>query len=147
MRSLPGPCLWRGCSDLAATRADVLLGHRRKLRLQQRPVLGRQPLSAEARPDVKGRMQPDGPSQLLNFATRSLAAGQLAAAEIASRDLLDLAPDDAALLHLLGYIAAPAGRRAAAIAHFQAALQAETGHERGKGNLLGAQRMPQPAPH
>src|SRR5882724_429182 len=98
-RSHPGPRLWRGCSDLAATLADVLPGHRRKLRLQQRPVLGRQPLSAEARPDVKGHMQPDVPSQLLNFATRSLAAGQLAAAEIACRDLLDLAPGDAALLH------------------------------------------------
>jgi len=75
-------------------------------------------------------MQPDVPSQLLNFATRSLAAGQLAAAEIACRDLLDLAPDDAAILHLLGYIAAQAGMRDAAIAHFQAALRAEPDNDR-----------------
>ena len=91
-------------------------------------------------------MQPDVPSQLLNFATRSLAAGQLAAAEIACRDLLDLAPDDAAILHLLGYIAAQAGMRDAAIAHFQAALRAEPDNDRVKENLQAAQRMPPPAP-
>ena len=91
-------------------------------------------------------MQPDVPSQLLNFATQSLAAGQLAAAEIACRELLDLAPGDAALLHLLGYIAAQAGERDAAIAYFQAALQAEPDNERIRENLLAAQRMSPPAP-
>ena len=91
-------------------------------------------------------MQPDLPSQLLNFATQSLAAGQLAAAEIACRELLDLAPGDAALFHLLGYIAAQAGMRDAAIAYFQAALQTEPDNEQIRKNLLAVQAMPSPAP-
>ena len=91
-------------------------------------------------------MHPDLPSQLLNFATQSLAAGQLAAAEIACRELLDLSPGDAALLHLLGYIAAQVGERDAALAYFQAALAAEPGNEQIKQNILAVQRMPPPAP-
>lgn len=91
-------------------------------------------------------MQPDLPSHLLNIATRALAAGQFAAAEIACRELLDRVPGDAAVLHLLGYIAAQAGQRHAAIAHFQAALQAEPGNQRIRENLLAVQRMPPPPP-
>jgi hypothetical protein len=91
-------------------------------------------------------MPPDLPSQLLNIATRALAAGQFAAAEIACRELRDRAPGDAAVLHLLGYIAAQAGQRHAAIAYFQAALQAEPGNERIRENLLAVERMPPPAP-
>ncbi len=91
-------------------------------------------------------MQPDLPSKLLNFATQSLAAGQLAAAEITCRELLDLSPGDAALLHLLGYIAAQVGERDAAIVYFQAALASEPGNEQIRQNLLAVQRMPPPAP-
>jgi len=91
-------------------------------------------------------MHPDLPSQLLSFATRALAEGQLAAAEITCRELLDVSPGDAALLHLLGYIAAQVGERDAAIDYFQAALAAEPGNEKIGQNLLAAQRMPPLAP-
>ncbi len=88
-------------------------------------------------------MQPDAP-QLLGFATQALAAGKLAAAEIACRNLLDLEPRNAAALHLLGYIAAQAGARDAAIAYFQAALDIEPDNGRIRENLRAAQSLPQP---
>lgn len=91
-------------------------------------------------------MQPDLPSQLLSFATRALADGHLAAAEIACRELLDRVPRDAAAFHLLGFIAAQVKERDAAIAYFQAALAAEPGNEQIRQNLLAVQRMPPPAP-
>lgn len=91
-------------------------------------------------------MQPDVPSQLLSFATRALADGQLAAAEIACRELLDRSPREAAGLHLLGFIAAQAGERDTAIAYFQAALESEPGNERIRENLLAVQGRPPRAP-
>ena len=91
-------------------------------------------------------MQPDVPQQLLGFATQALAAGNLAAAEIACRDLLDRAPRDAAALHLLGYIAAQVGMRDAAIAYFQAALEIEPDNERVRENLIAVRGRPQPVP-
>ena len=90
-------------------------------------------------------MQPDAPSQLLSFANRALAAGNFAAAEIACRELLDLAPRDAAALHLLGFIAAQVRERDAALAHFRAALDIEPDNIRIRENLLAAQALPQPA--
>jgi tetratricopeptide (TPR) repeat protein len=90
-------------------------------------------------------MQPDVPSQLLSFATRALGAGHLAAAEIACRELLDRSPRDAAGLHLLGYIAAQAGMRDAALAYFKAALESEPDNARIRENLLAVQGMPSPA--
>ena len=91
-------------------------------------------------------MQQDVSSQLLAFATQALTAGHLAAAEIACRELLDRAPRDAAALHLLGFIAAQARERDAAIAYFQAALEIEPDNERIRENLLAVQSRPPPTP-
>jgi tetratricopeptide (TPR) repeat protein len=91
-------------------------------------------------------MQPDVPRQLLGFATQALAAGNLAAAEIACRDLLDFEPRNAAALHLLGFIAARAGMRDASIAYFQAALDIEPDNDRIRENLLAVRSRPQPPP-
>lgn len=87
----------------------------------------------------------DVPSQLLGFATKELAAGKLAAAEIACRELLDLEPRDAAALHLLGYIAAQVGMRDPALSYFQAALDIEPDNARIRDNLKAVGNMPQPS--
>jgi len=84
------------------------------------------------------------PSELLGFANRSLAAGNLAAAEIACRDLLDFEPRNAAALHLLGFIAARVGAREAAMGFFQAALGIEPDNERIRDNLAAARAMAEP---
>jgi tetratricopeptide (TPR) repeat protein len=87
----------------------------------------------------------DLPSQLLGFATKDLAAGKLAAAEIACRDLLDLEPHNAAALHLLGYIAAQVGMRDQALAYFQAALDSEPDNAPIRENLDAVRKMPAPS--
>lgn len=87
----------------------------------------------------------DLPSQLLGFATKELAAGKLAAAEIACRELLDLEPHNAAALHLLGYIAAQVGMRDPALSYFQAALDSEPDNARIRENLEAVRRMPAPS--
>lgn len=89
-------------------------------------------------------MQSDLPSQLLGFATKVLAAGNLAAAEIACRELLDLEPRNAAALHLLGYIAAQVGMRDSALTYFQAALDIEPDNDRIRENLEAVRKMPAP---
>jgi len=55
-------------------------------------------------------------NELLDFATRALRAGNLAAAEIACRDLLDFEPQNAAALHMLGFIASRVGEKDQAVA-------------------------------
>jgi tetratricopeptide (TPR) repeat protein len=85
-------------------------------------------------------MQPA--AQLLGFATKVLAAGNLAAAEIACRELLDLEPRNAAAQHLLGYIAAQVGMRDKALACFQAALDIEPDNDRIRENLEAVRKMP-----
>jgi tetratricopeptide (TPR) repeat protein len=82
--------------------------------------------------------------ELLGFATRAVAAGNLAAAEIACRDLLDFEPRDAATLHLLGFIAAKVGAREQAEAYFQSALEIEPDNARIRENLEAVQKMPAP---
>jgi protein O-GlcNAc transferase len=84
----------------------------------------------------------DAPSQLLGFATKALAAGNLAAAEIACRDLLDLQPRDAAVWHMLGFIAAQVGERDTALAYFQTALDIEPDNDRIRENLEAVRTMP-----
>lgn len=85
------------------------------------------------------------PSELLDIATQALTAGNLAAAEIACRELLDLEPRHAGALHLLGFIAGRVGARQQAIAHFQTALEIEPGNARIRENLETARAMPVPA--
>src|SRR5437868_14990609 len=82
--------------------------------------------------------------ELLGFATKAVAAGNLAAAEIACRDLLDFAPRDAAALHLLGFIAAKVGAREQAEAYFQSALEIEPDNARIWENLEAVRAMPEP---
>lgn len=84
----------------------------------------------------------DLPSQLLAFATKELAAGKLAGAEIACRELLDLEPRNAAALHLLGFIAAQVGMRDPALSYFQAALDSEPDNARIRENLAAVRKMP-----
>jgi len=84
------------------------------------------------------------PSELLGFANRSLVAGHLAAAEIACRDLLDFEPRNAAALHLLGFIAARAGAREAAIGFFESAQGIEPDNARIRENLAAARAMAEP---
>ncbi len=85
-------------------------------------------------------------NELLGFANRTLAAGQLAAAEIACRDLLDFEPREAAAWHLLGFIAARVGAREQAEAYFRAAQEIEPNNARIRENLAAARAMPEPLP-
>jgi len=85
-------------------------------------------------------------TELLGFATRELAAGKLAGAEIACRELLDLEPRNAAALHLLGFIAARVGVRDAALSYFQAALDIEPDNGRIRENLAAVRAMAPPSP-
>jgi hypothetical protein len=84
-------------------------------------------------------------SELLTFANRALAGGNLAAAEIACRDLLDFEPRNAAALHLLGFIAARVGARDQAIAYFQAAQEIEPDNPSVQDNLAAARALPAPS--
>ena len=86
----------------------------------------------------------DLPSQLLGFATKELAAGKLASAEIACRELLDLEPRNAAALHLLGFIAVQVGMRDQALSYFQAALDSEPDNARIRENLDAVRKLPAP---
>jgi len=81
------------------------------------------------------------PSQLLDFAIRTLGAGNLAAAEIACRDLLDFEPRNAAALHMLGFIASRAGEKDLAVAYFRSAEEIEPDNARIRENLEAAQKM------
>jgi len=87
----------------------------------------------------------DLPSQLLGFATKELAAGKLAATEIACRELLDLEPRNTAALHLLGFIAAQVGMRDQALSYFQAALDIEPDNVRIRENLDAVRKLPAPS--
>ena len=69
-------------------------------------------------------------NELLDFATRALRAGNLAAAEIACRDLLDFEPQNAAALHMLGFIASRAGEKDLALAYFRSAEEIEPDNAR-----------------
>ena len=89
-------------------------------------------------------MQPDLP--LLTYATKALAAGDFAGAEIACRELLDLEPQNAAAWHLLGYIAAQVKMRDAALAYLQTALDIEPGNARIRESLAAVQAWPEPSP-
>ena len=82
--------------------------------------------------------------ELLDFATRALKAGNLAPAEIACRELLDFEPQNAAALHLLGFIAAKVGARDQAIAYFQSACEIEPANAAIRENLAAVLAMPQP---
>lgn len=84
------------------------------------------------------------PQDLFRFAIRSLQAGKLAAADIATRHFLDLEPDNPAALHLLGVIAARAGARDVAISCFQKALAAERGNASIRENLRAAEALQSP---
>jgi hypothetical protein len=84
-------------------------------------------------------------AELLTYATKALAAGNLAAAEIACRDLLDLTPRDAAVWHMLGYIAAQVGERDAALVYFQTALDIEPDNARIRENLEAVRKMSAPS--
>ena len=86
------------------------------------------------------------PSQLLDFAIRTLGAGNLAAAEIACRDLLDFEPRNAAALHMLGFIASRVGEKDQAVAFFRSALEIEPDNARIRENLEAARAMPEPLP-
>lgn len=73
--------------------------------------------------------------------------GNLAAAEVICRDILDAAPADAAALHLLGLIAARVGMRDHAARYFSDALSADPGHDAARADLdvLRASAPPAPA--
>ena len=88
-------------------------------------------------------MQPEQPSQLMDYAMQALADNP-AAAEIACHEVLELEPRNAAALHLLGYIAARMGVRDAAIAWFQAALEVEPDNARIRENLAAARAIQTP---
>jgi len=84
-------------------------------------------------------------NELLDFATRALRAGNLAAAEIACRDLLDFEPQNAAALHLLGFTAAKVGARDQAIAYFQSASKIDPDNAAIRENLEAVLAMPLPS--
>jgi protein O-GlcNAc transferase len=83
--------------------------------------------------------------ELLDFATRALKAGNLAAAEIACRDLLDFEPQNAAALHLLGFIAAKVGARDQAVSYFQSASKIDPDNAAIRENLEAVLAMPLPS--
>jgi protein O-GlcNAc transferase len=80
----------------------------------------------------------------LSFAIEALKAGNLAAAEIAAREILDAIPGDAAALHLLGVIAARVQAFDDAIACFDQALAAEPDNVQIAQNLAAARAAPRP---
>ena len=80
----------------------------------------------------------------LSFAIEALKAGNLAAAEIAAREILDGAPGDAAALHLLGVIAARVQAFDSAADYFDQALAAEPGNVQIAQNLAAARAAPRP---
>src|SRR6516164_8642194 len=84
-------------------------------------------------------------TDLLGFANQALTAGQLAAAEIACRDLLDAEPRNAAAWHLLGFIAARVGARDQAKAYFQTALEIEPDNDRIRENLAAVRNLAEPS--
>src|SRR5258706_12222340 len=90
-------------------------------------------------------MRPDVPQDLLGYATKALAGGNFAGAEVACRELLDLEPRNAAALHLLGYIAAQSGMRDMALAYFRAALDIEPDNARIRASLETVRSLPGPS--
>ena len=81
---------------------------------------------------------------LLPFANRALNAGDLAAAEIAAREILDAAPGDAAALHLLGVIAARVQAFDNAADYFAQALAGEPGNGQIAQNLAAVRAALRP---
>ena len=81
---------------------------------------------------------------LLPFAVRALKTGDLAGAEIAVRLMLDDAPQDGAVLHLLGVIAARVQAFDPAADYFARALAAEPGNAQIAQNLAAARAAPRP---
>lgn len=73
--------------------------------------------------------------QQLTFAAQALAAGQLAACEIACRDALEAAPRNMTALNLLGIVAARVGAIDHAAACFEAALDAAPDNAQIRQNL------------
>ena len=80
----------------------------------------------------------------LSFAIQALKAGNLAAAEIAAREILDGAPGDPAALHLLGVIAERVQAFDFAIDYFDQALAAEPDNVRIAQNLAAVRAAPRP---
>lgn len=80
----------------------------------------------------------------LSFAIEALKAGNLAAAEIAAREILDAIPGDAAALHLLGVIAARVQAFDNAADYFDRALAVEPDNVQIAQNLAAARAAPRP---
>jgi protein O-GlcNAc transferase len=80
----------------------------------------------------------------LSFAIEALKLGNLAAAEIAAREILDGAPGDPAALHLLGVIAARVQAFDIAADYFDQALTAEPGNVQILQNRAAAHAAPCP---
>lgn len=89
-------------------------------------------------------MQPDLPEQLLAYAMQAMRAGKLAGADIALRHILDIEPDHAPALNLLGVIAAQIGAREHAIAYFERALALAPATANVRANLHAAQALKSP---
>jgi hypothetical protein len=85
-------------------------------------------------------MGPD-PHELLRYAMTAFKAGKLAAADIATRQSLELAPDNVAAVHFLGILAARVGAREQAMCAFREALALEPGNDRIRQNLHAAEAM------
>jgi tetratricopeptide (TPR) repeat protein len=83
---------------------------------------------------------------LLSFAKRSYAFGNLAAAEIACRNILDVEPGNSEALNILGVTAAQFGLRAEAIAYLEESLRADPASPTAKGDLERVKTMPSPLP-
>jgi protein O-GlcNAc transferase len=80
--------------------------------------------------------------QQLTFAARALAAGNLAASEIACRDVLDLDRQNSSALHMLGVIAARLGMPGHAAAYLKAAVRADPGNAEARANLNRLKNAP-----
>src|SRR5690242_16873643 len=89
-------------------------------------------------------MHPELPQQLHRYAIEALKAGKLAAADLALRHVLDISPDNAPVLHLLGVIAARVGAREAAISYFRQALALEPANASIRENLRLAETLRAP---
>jgi protein O-GlcNAc transferase len=69
------------------------------------------------------------------FAEQCFNQGNLAAADVICRNILDVAPDDAAALHLIGLIAARIGMREHAARYLSSALSADPTHCAARDSL------------
>lgn len=80
----------------------------------------------------------------VTIAAQALAAGNLAASEIVCRDILDVSPQNASALHMLGIIAAQVGAVDHATAYFEAALSAEPNNDAFRKNFSLFKNSPRP---